>query len=518
MIKLFTKKSVLAGIAVIAIGGSIFYYSRSNNSAPDLITTRRGDISEEVIVTGNTRPVQEISLAFQVSGKIARVNVGVGDKVAAGEALVELDTSELAARLREVEASVAAAQAKLDALKRGTRLEDIQITRTQLDKAEQDLTNDYNGVLAILNDAYAKADDSVRNQLSAFFTNADAINPQLTFSTNDSQIQTDVQAGRVIVGAELTTWKTELVALNSTSENSREKLDQALNNAQSHLGSILTFLAKTSDALVGSLSLGASTLTTYKTNVTTAKSALNTAITNVNNSAETIASQKLTVQQQSDQLALQLAGTTAEDIRAQEAAVAQTKASAAVTQAQLNQTAIRSPMSGTVTRQDAKVGQIATANNTLISVISADNLEVNANIPEVDIGKIAIADNVYITLDAFPGELFAGKVVKIDPAETVVDGVVNFKVTINFDSLDSRVKSGLTANLRIETKKKIDVLILPQIAILQNDQGTFVNKYENGEVKEMRVELGVRDESGNVEIVSGVIEGDQVMNVGLKTQ
>jgi multidrug efflux pump subunit AcrA (membrane-fusion protein) len=123
-----------------------------------------------------------------------------------------------------------------------------------------------------------------------------------------------------------------------------------------------------------------------------------------------------------------------------------------------------------------------------------------------------------MTFDAFPGETFAGKVFYIDPAQTIESGVVDYLVKTSFNTPDSRIKSGLTANLTINTQTDNNVLILPQFAIVQNVSGTYVDVLQNGTEAQIPVTLGIRDQSGNVEIASGVTEGQQVINVGLKTQ
>ena len=166
---------------------------------------------------------------------------------------------------------------------------------------------------------------------------------------------------------------------------------------------------------------------------------------------------------------------------------------------------------------DGKIGEVISANTIIASVISKDKFQIDANIPEIDIGKISLGDNVSITFDAFPEEMFSGKVIKIDPAETIIDGVVNFKTVIGLDNVDERLKSGLTANLSIETDRKNDVLILPQEALMEKKQGTFVQKYENGALKEYPVAVGLRDKNGSVEIISGVTLGENVVNIGRKS-
>ncbi len=513
MLKFFAAHRIgtLITIAVLLIGSIAAYASFTRKQTYNLIEVTQGDISQEVIVTGTTTPVDKLDLAFQRTGRISRVLNDVGSVVSHGSVLVELDSTELAASLSEAEANAQAQAAKLDELLKGTRPEDIQITRTNLAKAQQDLTNEYNGVTQTLSDAYAKTNDAVRNQLTALFTNGDGTNPQFTFPVSDSQAQIDAQSGRVAANTELSAWKDELTALNSPSSTSTP--EGTITKAQGHLAKILIFLNRTMDAVVSSPSSLAST---YKTNVTTALSAVNASILALNTKSQNIASEKIAVNQAQNNLNLDLAGATPETINADRAQLAQAEASVAVVRAQLDETILRSPIAGTVTKMDGKVGEVVSANVVIASIISQDKFEIDSNIPEVDIGKIAVGNTTTVTFDAFPDETFSGKVIKIDPAETVIDGVVNFKTTVILDHPDSRLKSGLTANLSIETQRKSGVLILPQEALVEKKEGTFVKKYENGTITEYPVTIGIRDANGKAEIISGVSLGEKVVNIGLK--
>jgi multidrug efflux pump subunit AcrA (membrane-fusion protein) len=106
----------------------------------------------------------------------------------------------------------------------------------------------------------------------------------------------------------------------------------------------------------------------------------------------------------------------------------------------------------------------------------------------------------------------------IAPAETDTAGVISYLVKISFDKPDARLKSGLTANITIQTKQDNNVLILPQYAILQNDNGTFVETPVGNITTTTPVTLGIQDQNGNVEVLSGVTEGERVINIGLKAQ
>ena len=179
---------------------------------------------------------------------------------------------------------------------------------------------------------------------------------------------------------------------------------------------------------------------------------------------------------------------------------------------------ILAPIDGVVTVFDAKVGQFASSGTVLVSIISKDDFEVDAQVSETDVGKIAIGNKVEMTLDALQGETFQGEVFYIDPAQTNTEGVVGYKIKISFEKPDARMKSGLTANIDIKTRSKENVLYLPQYAIVLSDEGTFVETLESGKTVRHPVTLGLQDQKGNVEVVSGVSEGEEVLNIGLKVK
>jgi len=276
-----------------------------------------------------------------------------------------------------------------------------------------------------------------------------------------------------------------------------------------YLSSSHSMLNSVSAALNGAINLDPTTLAADKASVATGLTEVNTAMSDLSTLSQNIASQKLVVAQAEASLALKQAGSSPQDIAAQQAMVESI-------QAKLANSFIVSPIAGVVTQFDAKVGQIANQGTTLVFVISNDQFEVDAQVPETDIGKISLGNPVVMTFDAFPGETFAGKLFYIDPAETINQGVVDYKIKVSFNTIDPRMKSGLTANLDIQTKTDTSALILPQYAVLQNDTGTFVETLVGGVATETPVTLGIQDENGNVEILSGVTEGEQVLNIGLK--
>lgn len=517
------RKKIYALIVLALVGGAVAYFVSGNKppGAAELIEVKMGTITQTVNVTGQIKPGREVNLSFERSGRATKVLVDTGDQVNVGTILAQLDQGETLASLKQAEAGLAAQRAKLEELRRGTRSEDIEVKRTELKKAEQDLANYYSSVPDTLNDAYTKADDSVRKQLSGFFFNAEEISPQLTFQVSDSQVKIDSESRRSAVSKELNVWKLKLASISSFSE--QRELDTEIALAKDHLLAVRLLLNRLADALVASINLSDATLSTYQTALGTARTNTNSALAGVNTASQNIASQKIVVERIKNELNLKLAGNTPEQIAAQEAATLQATANLESAQVALSKTVLRSPIKGTVTKRNIEPGEIVSvipgsAAGAIFSIISESQLEIEANVPEVDIGKVKIGDPVRITVDAFPGDNFPARITYIDPAETVVDGVINFRVKAALENKDARLKSGFTANLSIETLRKDNIPVLPQYAILEKDEGIFVRKYMGADqtATETKVTLGTRGADGMVEILEGISLGDRVENVGAK--
>lgn len=182
-------RKILSSIITIVIIIAGWYFISAGNKKSSYNTTiaKQGTVIQEVSVTGRVKPTESVDLAFEKTGKVAHIYVDVSDKIKAGQTLVTLVNDDIYAQLLQAQAGVQNAQATLDELKKGTRPEDIKIAQSELDKTKQDLNNYYSGALNVLNDSYIKADDAVRKQTDVIFSNDESNNPQLTFTSSDSQ-------------------------------------------------------------------------------------------------------------------------------------------------------------------------------------------------------------------------------------------------------------------------------------------------------------------------------------------
>lgn len=504
----------IAVVIVILIGW--WYIAHRGNSTYQFVTVTQGTITQTVSVTGNTTPMQTVSLGFQTSGTIARVNYQLGNAVQAGDVIAQLNGGSLSAALAQAQANVAAQQATLEGLQAGPQSTSVAASQASLNVAQQNLANLYSSIDAAATSAYTSGNDAVRTQMNTFFSNAETSQPELNFTTVNSQTAVNAINLRVSASVELNKWQQELAGI--TASSSQMALTGTLDADLTHLTVIENLLNDVSSALSNNNSLSASQLATDQAEVTAGLKEVNSSISSLQTISQNIATQQATVAQAQAQLSVTQTGSTPQAIAAQQAQVQEAQAQVATAEANLQNAEIVAPISGVLTQQDAKVGQQATPGTPLVSIIGTSGFEVDAGVSETDIGKLSVGDTATMTLDAFPNQTFAGSVFYIAPAQTNTNGVITYLTKISFSKPNPELKSGLTANVDIQTKQDTDALILPEYAILQNNDGTFVETLQKGVATTTPVTLGIQDENGNVEVLSGVTAGEQVINIGLKTQ
>jgi len=152
-----------AGIAVY------FYFGARGDEAPNSVLVTRGTVSEEVNVTGKLKSSRTVELSLELSGKVASVRRGVGDRVLAGETIMTLDSSRITADLEKAEDLLETERIKLEELKQGTRIEEIRVQEVKVEGARASLDDAKKNLYDKLHDAYTKSDDAVRYKVDQFF-------------------------------------------------------------------------------------------------------------------------------------------------------------------------------------------------------------------------------------------------------------------------------------------------------------------------------------------------------------
>lgn len=572
LIKYSTKKIIVTTAigAILIVGTSAMFFNKNSNSAYAYTEVTKHDVEQIVSVTGQVKAAENVDLAFEKSGKVAKVYYKVGDVVKKDQIIVSLENASSGAQVSQGKAGVQSAEAqlqqyqaaldqqkaKLDELKSGTRTETINIDNTRITNAENsvmdaetnltnvtnqadiNLVNLYAEIPDVLQSAYLNAESALNGQVAAMTKDENSQYPQLTFTVTDYQVQLDVGSKRSDAGEALDKFKDELSFLPTDTTSLNIQLDATI----SELTTIRTFLSRLQDALAIS-TLDSTTLATYQADVKTAWTNVNSAITSINTQKQSIASQLVTnasniataqsklneanntLASAKSQLLLDQAGPTSQEISAQEAQVrsaeaniayqksriSEAKASLSQSYAEYTKAYLKAPFDGVISKMDAKVGEIVSGN--VVSMISQAQFELEADLPEADIAKVKVGDIAKVTFDALGSDVeFSTSLSSIDPGEEVIDGVATYKIRLEFASDDARVKSGMSANIDITGDKHEGVLAVLARSIIKKDGENYV-KVLNGDVtSDIKITIGLRGTDGYVEIMDGVKEGDKIVN------
>jgi len=174
---------------------------------------------------------------------------------------------------------------------------------------------------------------------------------------------------------------------------------------------------------------------------------------------------------------------------------------------------LRAPVDGEITNITKKTGEVFQAMGTysFISLLPDAPFHIEVDIYEEDIVKIKIGNPVDISLIAYPDKVFKGRVIFIDPAEKIKDEVVYYRVKIAFDEIPQGIKPGMSADLKIKTASKQNVLVVPEQALEKKNGKAIVKVFEDGKVKEEEIEIGLLSSDGQQEVVSGLKEGEKIV-------
>lgn len=391
-------------------------------------------------------------------------------------------------------------------------------------KSENDLIEDYDDALDTFDNAYFNADKAMKKLETLFDENKLYKEYRSDFTFRDIQSKEDTKNKKLEADSAFENLK-ELVAAMRRNP-SYDEIDNTFNPFLSYLKTIreaLDAAGSLIDLVVLHSGYSRTQWDTDRDNIETGRIAINTAVSDTLSAQQVVASQKITNQTNINSAENTLAKAEADleeklapprgvDIAVYQAKVDKAKASMAELQQKLNDAVLEAPIDGIISKVNVKIGETVTVGgDTVVSLIGASKFQIDVDIPEADIGKVRLGNPVKISLDAFPEEAWPGQVAEMEPAETLIEGVVYYGVTVIFDKIDERVKSGMSADVTIETDRKENVISVPYRAIVYKEGKKMVRILEGKEMREVEVETGLKGSEGEIEIVSGINEGDKVV-------
>ncbi|NMC52269.1 MAG: efflux RND transporter periplasmic adaptor subunit [Chloroflexi bacterium] len=449
------KKRVfwIIGIGIVALVAFLVFNNsqkarQAMSEAFQTAQVERGELVAIVGATGTVRANQSAVLTWQTSGRIDEITVQVDEAVSPDQVLAELAKDSLPQSVILAEAELVEARRALENLK------DSNLTSAQAALTLAQAQQAYEDALEDRqSQSFGRASQNTIDGLRAEYVLAkNALDDAETFFTAfEDRAEDDPNRAEAL----------------SVLVNARKRADRALANLNYALGMPDSNEVAEAEA-----------------RVTLAKAQLEDA------------------QREWERLK---DGADPEDIAAAEARVAAVEAS-------LNYRYLKAPFEGTVTEVNSKEGDQVSPGTASIRVDDLSRMLVEVRIPEVDINRVVIGDEVRLSFDAIRDQEYLGKVTEIARVGTTTQSGVDFAVTIELVDMDPQVRPGMTAAVNIVVEKLENVLLVPNRAVRFRD-GKRVVYVQNaaGTLDPIDVQIGSSSELYS-EITGGDLEeGDVVV-------
>jgi multidrug efflux pump subunit AcrA (membrane-fusion protein) len=361
-----------------------------------------------VSASGKLLPAKWANLASQTGGRVVEVKVQAGDKVQAGQVLVQLDDVDAKLSLAQAQAALKTAQAQLVQLKAGARPAEIAAAEQGVKEAE----------------AAASAAAAQLAQLQAGTRAADiaAAAAEVTRLAAELDRAQKAYNGVVAGRAEAKEYGIQAGGLGQAEEQMRAQLA----------------------AIRASYDAAQKRVEQLKAGPT---------LNELNVARANLAAAEAGKARAQAQLDLLKAGATQEQIAVAEASVAQAQVAVDLAQAALDKLQLKAPFAGTVGNVYARVGEMLTPGQTVLALGDLTGMRVETtDLSEVDVARVTVGQPVNVTFDAIKGKTLTGKVTRIAPMSSQGQGGVNYSVIVELDQLDPALRWGMTAFTDIQVK------------------------------------------------------------------
>jgi multidrug efflux pump subunit AcrA (membrane-fusion protein) len=422
---------ILIIVVLLVLGGGYYLYTTGSLPIAALAAS-----NSPTVVSGFIESDQ-VDITSEVSGRIEALAANEGDRVTAGQVLVQLDRSLLDAQLAQAQAAVETAQAQLMQIKNGPRSFDVTAALAALAAARQNY-----------------------DKLRAGATTSDLAAAQTALAASQ-QNYAKVKQGPTA---------DQLAQLKAQMDNARAVVDQAQAAYDRIGGATNPFIAQTPQSsqlqqATNNYTAAVAAYNDVRTHPTAAELAAaqaqvqqaQAALDRLTPDAAQLAAAQAQVQQA--QAALDRLTPTADQVAVAEAQVKQAQDALAILQVQATKLTIKSPVSGAVAQRAAHAGEFAAPGAALLTITPLDPVKLTIYVPETQLGEIKLADEIGVQVDSFPGRLFKGKVVFISPqaqftprnVQTKEQRVTTvFAVKLEIANPDSALKPGMPADATLQ--------------------------------------------------------------------
>lgn len=554
-------KIVSVAVGILVLGGGYYIYSRSvstNNTTHYVLSAvSKGTLITSVSGTGQISAVNQLDLKPKVSANVVLVSVKAGQKVKAGQLLIELNPTDAAKSVRDAKTSLDSAQLSLTKLQEPADQLSLVQSQNALTQSEQDretasstLAKAYNdgfnsiasafvdlpglmtGLDGILNGANINTNQSnayvYYDLVKKYLATADqfrdsALNAYASARTAYNQNLNDYQS------LSRTSDRASIEKLINETYSTTQAVAEAVKNSKNYLDTVNdTLNTNQVPRIPALLATQQASLQGYTNTINSHLNDLSGILNTIQNSKNSLSTSNQNIVEKKAALAKLQAGTDPLDIQSQQISIQAKQNALRDAEDNLSYYYIRAPFDGVVATVNVKVGDPASPGSTVATVITSNQLA-NITLNEVDVSKIKLGNPVTLTFDALSDLTITGNVAQIDTVGTVSQGVVNYGVQISFDTQDGRVKPGMSVTGAIITNSKPNVLLAPNSAIKTQNSSRYVQVLDGldksnlptgyatqGVVsknlpREQAVQVGLSNDT-MTEIVGGLSEGDLIVS------
>jgi len=487
----FFKSKLFYFVIIILLGitGYYGYYKIFKNQSTKYILAKvtKGDLEIKVSGSGEIIPIEEINIKSKINGEVVFLNVKEGDSVYRSQLLAKIDSKNLEKAIIDQEILIKNLELAIESAKLNLEKLNFQYQNTL---RGDDYKKALNQGILILNDFYSFYPNFIENLRKIYFykdfENYDnnlkyyeSYNPSflgksqklelnynilkskyIELSENFKNISSQNEAKEkiikdsydlVLASYDLVNEGTEMIRYLKEDLVLKNAIHEKQNIIEDHYQKLTNYL---------------NTLGQYKQNILDVISKINSYHDIIDNYEFDRRNLELTIKQK--EVDLEQAKKKLNDLKQD-----------------LNDYYITAPLDGVLAIFDIKKGDLVVSNQIIGKIITNQKIA-KISLNEIDAVQVKVGQTAILTFDALPDLKIKGKVIEISTIGTEEQGVVSYDIKISLEKETNKIKPGMSVNAEIIVNRKENVLIVPNSAIRNDNEGQYVNLVKNYNVKNIK--------------------------------
>lgn len=545
-----------AGVIFLILAGWYFYRSLNQNQ----VATRYvlGTVSKDTLVvsvsgTGQVAASSQVDIKAEASGEAISVLAAQGQEVKAGQALLYIDSRDAQKAVRDAQTSLESAQLALEKLLAPVDKLTLMQAEDSVNQAKQAKIDAQADLKSLADDEFNTVSNSFL-ELPSIMSGLDSILFGKTINSGQWNLDYYADTAKIYDENALlyrtsaydsytkarAAYDRNFVDYKAVSRFSPSSVIEVLLDETYETEEFISDAIKNSnnliqfyqDALTKHSTQNPITISsTHLTSLSSYTGKVNSHLTSLLSLQQKIVSYEKTITDadrtiEEKQLSLEKVQEGAEEIeiKTQKLTIEDKENALMEANENLANCTVRAPFDGVVSAVDVEKGDSISSGATLVTLISKQRLaEVTLN--EIDVAKVKVGQKAMLTFDAVEDLSIAGQIAQIDIVGTASQGVVNYTVKVSFDTQDERIKPGMSASASIIIDSRQDVLVVPNSAIKNQGDISYVEVVANSAGLDttsasgvtlsalpntQQIEIGLVNDTVT-EIVSGLKEGDLIV-------